>query len=91
MEPTSGVESARLDDAGVLGAADARSLRQNGWKVRDALSFSQDLDAYRSYIAGSLGEFFWIETGRLTEVLKEAGFTNVRRAAADRAMAQSTA
>jgi hypothetical protein len=32
-------------------------LRENGWKVRDAFSFSRDLDAYRDYIRGSKGEF----------------------------------
>jgi hypothetical protein len=32
-------------------------LEAHGWRVRDALSFSTDLDAYRRYIAGSRGEF----------------------------------
>ena len=38
-------------------AADQRMLESNGWKVRDALGFSLDADAYRRYIAGSRGEF----------------------------------
>jgi GT2 family glycosyltransferase len=37
--------------------ADRRMLESNGWKVRPALDFSLDLDAYRRYIAGSRGEF----------------------------------
>jgi len=32
-------------------------LESKGWKVRDALSFSTDLDAYRHYIGRSRGEF----------------------------------
>jgi glycosyltransferase involved in cell wall biosynthesis len=32
-------------------------LERYGWRVRDALSFSLDLDAYRCCIAGSRGEF----------------------------------
>jgi len=32
-------------------------LRKNGWMVRDAFSFSRDLDNYRQYIAESRGEF----------------------------------
>jgi glycosyltransferase involved in cell wall biosynthesis len=32
-------------------------LRQYGWRVRDGLSVSTDLDTYRDYIAGSRGEF----------------------------------
>jgi hypothetical protein len=32
-------------------------LESHGWRVRDALSFSGDLDGYRRYIAGSRGEF----------------------------------
>jgi GT2 family glycosyltransferase len=31
-------------------------LRRNGWSVRDATALSLDLDAYRSYVGGSLGE-----------------------------------
>jgi GT2 family glycosyltransferase len=31
-------------------------LRRNGWRVTDAMALSLDLDAYRSYIGGSLGE-----------------------------------
>jgi len=37
--------------------ADRSLLEQNGWRVRDAFAFSRDLDAYRAYIMGSLGEF----------------------------------
>ncbi len=37
--------------------ADLRLLESKGWKVRDALPFSTDLDAYRQYIVGSRGEF----------------------------------
>ncbi len=36
---------------------DKRMLEAQGWKVRHALDFSTDLDAYRQYIAGSRGEF----------------------------------
>jgi hypothetical protein len=36
---------------------DRQMLEANGWRVRDALSFSTDLDAYRDYIARSHGEF----------------------------------
>jgi hypothetical protein len=32
-------------------------LESHGWRVRDALGFSRDLDPYRRYIAGSRGEF----------------------------------
>lgn len=32
-------------------------LLSKGWMVRDALSFSTDLDSYRKYITGSRGEF----------------------------------
>jgi hypothetical protein len=38
-------------------AADRAMLEQHGWRVRDALSFSTDLDAYRDYIRASRGEF----------------------------------
>lgn len=37
--------------------ADQELLESNGWRVRDALGFSTDLDAYRAYILGSRGEF----------------------------------
>jgi hypothetical protein len=40
-----------------FGKRDLRLLRQNGWSVVDALTFSLDIDAYRAYIAGSRGEF----------------------------------
>ncbi len=36
---------------------DRRLLEDNGWRVRDALGFSRDLDAYRLYLWGSRGEF----------------------------------
>jgi hypothetical protein len=37
--------------------ADRLLLERHGWKVRAALSFSRDLNAYRRYVAGSRGEF----------------------------------
>jgi GT2 family glycosyltransferase len=37
--------------------ADRRMLERKGWRVRDALEFSQDLDAYRGYISASRAEF----------------------------------
>ena len=37
--------------------ADKRMLESKGWKVLNALSFSNDADAYRHYIASSRGEF----------------------------------
>jgi len=37
--------------------ADQCLLENNGWKVRNALSFSRDPDSYRQYIAHSRGEF----------------------------------
>lgn len=36
---------------------DRRLLESKGWSVKDALKFSQDLDAYRTYISQSRGEF----------------------------------
>jgi GT2 family glycosyltransferase len=36
---------------------DRRLLERKGWRVREALEFSEDLDAYRGYIAASRGEF----------------------------------
>ena len=36
---------------------DKLMLESHGWQVRDALSFSNDTDAYRQYIARSRGEF----------------------------------
>jgi hypothetical protein len=36
---------------------DRRMLEAHGWRVRHALDFSMDLDAYRDYVAGSRGEF----------------------------------
>jgi hypothetical protein len=38
-------------------AEDRQLLESHGWGVRDALSFSLDLDAYRCKIASSRGEF----------------------------------
>ena len=37
--------------------SDRTMLQEHGWRVRDALSFSLDQDAYREYIAESRGEF----------------------------------
>jgi GT2 family glycosyltransferase len=37
--------------------ADRRLLEGHGWRVTPAMSFSTDLVAYRSFIAGSAGEF----------------------------------
>ena len=37
--------------------ADESLLREYGWQVRDALSFSLDPDSYRHYIGDSRGEF----------------------------------
>ena len=37
--------------------ADRRMLESHGWRVRHALDFSMEADAYRGYIAGSRGEF----------------------------------
>src|SRR5207248_10958694 len=36
---------------------DKLMLESHGWQVRDALSFSNDTDAYRQYITRSRGEF----------------------------------
>jgi hypothetical protein len=36
---------------------DRRLLEGNGWRLRNALEFSMDVDAYRRYIAESRGEF----------------------------------
>lgn len=38
-------------------AEDRRLLESKGWRVRDALTFSWDLESYRQYIMGSRGEF----------------------------------
>lgn len=40
-----------------LKAEDSELLRSNGWRVRDSLAFSDDMDAYRRYITSSRGEF----------------------------------
>jgi hypothetical protein len=37
--------------------AEKQLLLEHGWRLRDALSFCDDLDAYRRYLAGSRGEF----------------------------------
>jgi hypothetical protein len=37
--------------------ADVSMLTAKGWRVRDSLAFSSDLDGYRDYICGSRGEF----------------------------------
>jgi hypothetical protein len=52
----------RVDQAfelalGSYNAENQALLESHSWKVRNALSFSRDLDAYRRYIAGSRGEF----------------------------------
>ena len=36
---------------------DRQLLEENGWRVRDSLSVSTDLDAYRDYVCQSRGEF----------------------------------
>lgn len=36
---------------------DRRLLESNGWRVRDATTLSDDIDAYRHYIVASRGEF----------------------------------
>lgn len=36
---------------------DRRMLEANGWRIRNALHFSRDIDAYRDYILRSRGEF----------------------------------
>src|SRR5262249_20491956 len=36
---------------------DLRVLTANGWKVRESLHFTRDLDAYREFIGQSRGEF----------------------------------
>jgi GT2 family glycosyltransferase len=40
-----------------LDEPDRQLLERRGWRVRQALEFSEDLDAYRGYIAASRGEF----------------------------------
>jgi ATP-binding cassette, subfamily B, bacterial len=40
-----------------IGGEHRELLEQNGWRYRDALEFSLDLDAYRDYIRSSRGEF----------------------------------
>jgi hypothetical protein len=36
---------------------DRQMLEEHGWRIRDAMSFSTDLDAYRQFVADSRGEF----------------------------------
>jgi GT2 family glycosyltransferase len=38
-------------------SSDRELLEDQGWLVRNAASISEDIDAYRAYISGSLGEF----------------------------------
>jgi GT2 family glycosyltransferase len=38
------------------GPEDRRLLEEHGWRVRDALEVSRDLDSYRAYVASSRGE-----------------------------------
>ncbi|MEK6271944.1 MAG: glycosyltransferase family 2 protein [Actinomycetota bacterium] len=40
-----------------LDKGDRQLLERKGWRVREAMEFSEDLDAYRGYIAASRGEF----------------------------------
>jgi hypothetical protein len=39
------------------GEDDRAMLREQGWRVRDGLEVSTDLDVYREYVGGSRGEF----------------------------------
>lgn len=43
--------------SGSIGPPDVELLQRNGWRVRDSLEFSYDLDAYRDYVCRSRGEF----------------------------------
>lgn len=43
--------------APTLDESEREMLERHGWRVRDALSFSIDIDAYRQYIISSRGEF----------------------------------
>jgi len=52
----------RIDQEFELGLAsyepdDLAMLKEHGWHVRDAMSFSTDLDKYREFVAESRGEF----------------------------------
>ena len=40
-----------------LDGDDRSRLRRHGWRVRDALALSRDLEPYRDYLRGSRGEF----------------------------------
>src|SRR5262249_13666220 len=40
-----------------LDGDDRARLRDHGWRVRDALALSRDLEPYRDYLRGSRGEF----------------------------------
>ena len=42
---------------GTYTPADRQRLEEHGWRVRDATTVSESLDAYRDYLAGSRGEF----------------------------------
>ncbi len=42
---------------GQYNSEDQHLLEAAGWKVRNALSFTMDIDAYRGYIAASRGDF----------------------------------
>jgi glycosyltransferase involved in cell wall biosynthesis len=37
--------------------SDVQRLERHGWRVRQALAFASDIDAYRDYISGSRAEF----------------------------------
>jgi hypothetical protein len=43
--------------SGSYHADDKRLIESNGWRLRDALEFSGDLDSYRRYVTDSRGEF----------------------------------
>lgn len=51
-----GCTAARLEVAAAGNVPEAR-LRRHGWHLRDALAVTESLEAYRSYITCSLGEF----------------------------------
>jgi len=44
-------------EVAVAGQAPQQELQVNGWRLRDAHQVTRSYDGYRSYIAGSMGEF----------------------------------
>ena len=44
-------------EVAAAGQVPKQQLRQHGWELRDAHQVTRSYDSYRSYIAGSLGEF----------------------------------